>query len=91
MIISIISSSFETNEGMYRLSSRRARLSITRSPHSSPRSLSHRAEQQFETVTRPNASLGVEEQVQQVLYGGTRGGKPVGGARYYLGPEFTQG
>ncbi len=26
----------------------------------------------------------------QVLYGGTRNGVPVGGARYYLGPEFIE-
>ena len=26
--------------------------------------------------------------MQQVLYGGTRDGRPVGGARFYLGAEF---
>ena len=38
-------------------------------------------------MKRKNAA-GVEEEVKEVLYGGTRDGKPVGGARYYLGPEF---
>ncbi len=30
----------------------------------------------------------MEEEAQEILWGGTRNGKPVGGARYYLGPEF---
>ena len=45
------------------------------------------AEQQFESVARTNES-GRQVQVQQVLYGGTRDGLPVGGARFYLGAEF---
>ncbi|GAX81825.1 hypothetical protein CEUSTIGMA_g9253.t1 [Chlamydomonas eustigma] len=45
------------------------------------------AKQQFETLKKMN-SAGQEEEFQQVLYGGTRNGVPVGGARYYLGPEF---
>ncbi len=46
-----------------------------------------RAEQQFEVIVRKNKD-GVEEEGKEVLYGGTRDGKPVGGARFYLGPEF---
>ena len=41
-----------------------------------------RAPQQFETVTRDG------QEVQEVLYGGTRDGVPVGGTRFYLGNEF---
>ena len=31
---------------------------------------------------------GVEVEVKEVLYGGTRNGKPVGGARYYMGERL---
>lgn len=44
-----------------------------------------RCEQQFESVEEVQPD-GSKTLAQQVLYGGTRDGKPVGGSRYYLGP-----
>lgn len=43
-------------------------------------------EQQYEVVRK--VKDGKEVEVKEVLYGGTRDGKPVGGARYYMGEHF---
>ncbi|KAL6764528.1 hypothetical protein V8C86DRAFT_1490609 [Haematococcus lacustris] len=43
-------------------------------------------EEQHEVVHRTEGGLLVEQ--RQVLYGGVRDGKPVGGARYYMGDVF---
>ncbi|KAJ9531148.1 hypothetical protein QJQ45_000846 [Haematococcus lacustris] len=43
-------------------------------------------EEQHEVVHRNEGGLLVEQ--RQVLYGGVRDGKPVGGARYYMGDVF---
>lgn len=50
----------------------------------SPRS----CEEQYEVVKRVKDGVEVEVEVKEVLYGGTRNGKPVGGARYYMGEHF---
>lgn len=47
-----------------------------------------RCAQQFEDVEAVQAD-GSKQVVQQVLYGGTRQGQPVGGSRYYLGPVLA--
>jgi len=47
------------------------------------------AETQYETVARTNAD-GKTETSEEILWGGTRDGRPVGGARYYLGDDFIR-
>ena len=46
-----------------------------------------RAKPQYETVKVKDKD-GREVESQQVLWGGTREGRPVGSTRYYLGTEF---
>mmetsp|Transcript_26866 Transcript_26866/g.72549 ORF Transcript_26866/g.72549 Transcript_26866/m.72549 type:complete len:235 (+) Transcript_26866:64-768(+) len=43
-------------------------------------------QEQFEVVKK--VVDGKEVEVKETLWGGTRNGVPVGGARYYMGPEF---
>uniref|UniRef100_A0A7S0RZR1 Uncharacterized protein n=1 Tax=Chlamydomonas leiostraca TaxID=1034604 RepID=A0A7S0RZR1_9CHLO len=42
--------------------------------------------EQYETVKK--VKDGQEVEVKEILYGGTRNGKPVGGARFYMGEQF---
>eukprot|EP00195_Chlamydomonas_chlamydogama_P012718 CAMPEP_0202891296 /NCGR_PEP_ID=MMETSP1392-20130828/1391_1 /ASSEMBLY_ACC=CAM_ASM_000868 /TAXON_ID=225041 /ORGANISM="Chlamydomonas chlamydogama, Strain SAG 11-48b" /LENGTH=234 /DNA_ID=CAMNT_0049575001 /DNA_START=12 /DNA_END=716 /DNA_ORIENTATION=- len=46
-------------------------------------------EQQFEKAKRTGPD-GQEHEVDEVLYGGTRNGVPVGGSRYYLGAQLIK-